>query len=144
MIVFKWLYDNQIKANINKCPLQVNKKDEVVINLGESEIKSSEYGKSLGMNFDKKLNFNEHLNNVISKVSYKVNVLLRVLPCIKSVFHGSESIPYFGPKICNIAPLELIESINLNAFKNVTKKWQPKHCSCRLCKQYVSYLSFIR
>ena len=144
MMLFKWLYDNQMKANINKCPLQVNEKDEVVINLGETEIKSSEYGKLLGMKFDKKLNFNEHLNNVISKVSCKLNVLLRVVPCIKSVFHGRESIPYFGPKICNIAPLKLKGSINLNAFKNVIKKWQPKNCSCRLCKQYVSYLGFIR
>ena len=75
-----------MKANINKCPLQVNKKNEVVINLGETEIKSSEYGKLLGMKFDKKLNFNEHLNNVISKASYKVNVLSRVVRCTKSVF----------------------------------------------------------
>ena len=86
MMLFKWLYDNQMKANINKCPLQVNKKNEVVINLGETEIKSSEYGKLLGMKFDKKLNFNEHLNNVISKASYKANVLSRVVRCTKSVF----------------------------------------------------------
>ena len=144
MMLFKWLYDNQIKANINKCPLQVNKKDEVVINLGETEIKNSEYGKLLGMNFDKRLNFNEHLNNVISKASYKVNVLSKAGRFTKSVFPGSESIPYFVPKTCNVAPLELIESINLNAFKNVITKWQPKNCSCRLCKQYGSYLGFIR
>ena len=86
------------------------------------------------MKFDKKLNFNERLNKVVSKASHKVNVLLRVVPCMKSVFQGRESISYFGPKICDIAPLELKESINLNAFKNVIKKWQPKNCSCRLCK----------
>ena len=36
---FKWFCDNQMKANISKCHLLVNKKDEVVIYLGESELK---------------------------------------------------------------------------------------------------------
>ena len=36
---FKWLSDNQMKANISKCHLLVNTKDEVVIYLGDSELK---------------------------------------------------------------------------------------------------------
>ena len=36
---FKWFSDNQMKANISRCHLLVNKKDEVVIYLGESELK---------------------------------------------------------------------------------------------------------
>ena len=93
MMLFKWLSDNQMKANISICHLQVNKKGEVVINLGETEIKNSGRRKLLGIKFDTKLNFNEHLNNLISKGSGKVNVLSRVMPCIKSVFHRSKSIP---------------------------------------------------
>ena len=69
-----------MKANISKCHLLVNKKGEVVINLAEMEIKNSEYEKLLGIKFDTKLNFNEHLNNVISKASRKVNALSRVVP----------------------------------------------------------------
>ena len=72
-MLFKWFSDNQMKANISKCHLLVNKNDEVVINLGETEIKNSEYEKLLGMKVDIKLNFNEHLNNIISKASRKVN-----------------------------------------------------------------------
>ena len=75
---FKWFSDNQMKANISKCHLLVNKKDEVVINLGETEIKNSEYEKLLGIKVDTKLNFNEHLNNIISKASHKVNAFSRV------------------------------------------------------------------
>ena len=44
-MLFKWFSDNQMKANISKCHLLVNKKDEVVINLGETESKNSEYKK---------------------------------------------------------------------------------------------------
>ena len=69
-----------MKANISKCHLLANKKGELVINLAEMEIKNSEYEKLLGIKFDTKLNFNEHLNNVISKASRKVNALSRVVP----------------------------------------------------------------
>ena len=41
-MLFKWFSDNQVKANISKCHLLVNKRFEVVINLGETEIKNSE------------------------------------------------------------------------------------------------------
>ena len=36
---FKWFSDNQMKANISKCHLLVNAKDEVAIYLGDSELK---------------------------------------------------------------------------------------------------------
>ena len=49
MLLFKWFSDNQIKANINKCHLLVNRKDEIVINLGETEVKNSELEKLLGI-----------------------------------------------------------------------------------------------
>ena len=77
-MLFKWFSDNQMKANISKCHLLVNKKEEVVINLGETESKNSEYEKLLGIKIDTKLNFNEHLNNIISKASHKVNAFSRV------------------------------------------------------------------
>ena len=53
-MLFKWFSDNQMKTNFSKYHL-VNKKDEVVINLGETEIKNSEYEKLLGINVDTKL-----------------------------------------------------------------------------------------
>ena len=44
-----------------------------------------------------------------------------LVPNVKSVFHGSESISYIGPKIWDIVPLELKELTCLNAFKKVLK-----------------------
>ena len=61
-MLFKWFSDNQMKANISKCHLPVKKKDEVVINLGETG------------------NSNEHLNDIFSKANRKVNALSRVVP----------------------------------------------------------------
>ena len=44
------------------------------------------------MKVDTKLNFNEHLNDIISKVSCKVNGLSRVIPYISL---SKEKIPVF-------------------------------------------------
>ena len=65
------------------------------------------------------------------------------VPNVKSVFYGSESTFYLGPKILDIVPLELKELTSLNIFKKCIKRWQPKNCPCRLRKQYVSNLGLI-
>ena len=72
--------DNQMKANISKCHLLVNKKNEVTIRIWDTEIKNSEYEKLLGIKVDAKLNFNKHLNDIISNASRKVNALSRIMP----------------------------------------------------------------
>ena len=82
-MLFKWFSDNQTKANISKCHLLANKKNEVVIYLREVEIINSEYEKLLGIKVDTKLNFNEHLNYIISKDIHKVNTLSRVVPFLR-------------------------------------------------------------
>ena len=68
-----------MKPNISKCYLLVNKKDEVTIRIGDTEIKNSEYEKLLVVKVDTILNFNEHLNGIISKASCKINVLSTVI-----------------------------------------------------------------
>ena len=80
MMLFQWFSDNQMKANISKCHLLVNKKDEVITRIGDAEIKNSDYEKLLGIKLDTKLNFNKQLNDIISKVSRKVNALSTVMP----------------------------------------------------------------
>ena len=65
------------------------------------------------------------------------------IPNVRSVFHGSESISYLGPKIWDIVPLELKELTSVVAFKKGIKEWKPKKCSCRLCRKYVSNLGFL-
>ena len=69
-----------MKANVSKCHLLVNKKDVIIIRIGEKKIKNSEYEKLLGIKNDTKLNFNEHLNDISSNTSCKVNALLKLMP----------------------------------------------------------------
>ena len=43
----------------------MNKKDDVTVRIGDTEIKNSEFEKLLGIKVDSKLNFNEHLNDIL-------------------------------------------------------------------------------
>ena len=64
--------------SFSKCHLF--EQNEVTIRIGDTEIKNSEYEKLRGIKVDGKLDFNEHLNDIISKASGKVNALSTVMP----------------------------------------------------------------
>ena len=59
--LFKWFSDNQMKANKDKCHLLLSNKERVTMKIGETEIKSSNCEKLLGIKIDN-LTFNKYLN----------------------------------------------------------------------------------
>ena len=61
---------------------------------------------------------------------------------VRSVFHGTESIPYLGPVIWDILPDSYKNLPNFSVFKSRIKKWKPENCPCRLCKTYISRIGF--
>ena len=67
-----------MKANKDKCHLLLSNKERVTMKIGETEIKSSNCEKLLGIKIDNNLTFNEHLNHIINKVSQKTNTLSMV------------------------------------------------------------------
>ena len=50
-----------------------------------------------------------------------------------SVYNGTESLSFLGPKIWDLVPLELKQLESLEVFKLKIKKWIPFACTCRLC-----------
>ena len=62
---------------------------------------------------------------------------------VRTVFNGTETISYLGPKIWEQLPNELKMSENLAIFKKNVRYWIPKNCPCRLCKVYVTNLGFL-
>ena len=62
---------------------------------------------------------------------------------VKSVWHGTESVSYLGPKIWDLVPNEIKESESLNGFKFKIKSWVPEGCPCRICKIYLGQVGFI-
>ena len=62
---------------------------------------------------------------------------------VNSVFHGTESISYLGPKIQDIVPEETKHQKSSNSFKKSIKMWVPANCPCRLCKVFQDGVGFI-
>ena len=61
----------------------------------------------------------------------------------RSVFNGTETISYRGPITWSMVPNEIKCSKSLAEFKAKIKTWEPKDCTCRLCKIYVKDIGFI-
>ena len=51
---------------------------------------------------------------------------------VNSVWHGTESVSYLGPKIWDLVPNEIKESKSLNALKFKIKRGVSERCSCRI------------
>ena len=62
---------------------------------------------------------------------------------VRTVYNGTESVSYLGPKIQDIVPEEYKTHNSLNSFKESIKNWVPLNCLCRLCKTYVHGVGFI-
>ena len=66
-----------------------------------------------------------------------------IIPQIRTVLKGSNSIRYFRPIIWNLIPEELKNITSLNIFKKEIRRWKPKNYPCRICRNYVHNLGFV-
>ena len=62
---------------------------------------------------------------------------------VKSVFHGTESLSFLGPKIWDLIQSDIKESVTVEIFKDKIKTRSFSECPCRLCKVYVQQVGFI-
>ena len=76
--LLQWFFDNQKKANSDKCYFLVNGKVKETVGVTKTEIKKSDCEKLPGIKTDSEHNFSADLNDRISKASRKVNVLSRI------------------------------------------------------------------
>ena len=62
---------------------------------------------------------------------------------INSVYHGTESISFLGPKIWDILPEKLKNTETLEVFKKEIKIWKPENSPGRLCKVFIEGVGFL-
>ena len=66
-----------------------------------------------------------------------------VIPTIKTVNYGSESVRFLGPKIWEMLPDNFKNKDSVESFKMAIKEWKPDSCPCRLCKTYVQNIDYL-
>ena len=77
-------------------------------------------------------------------LNYQLRHILHFsIPSVRSVYNGTESLSFLGPKIWIIVPKELEEVTFLSAFKSGIKNWWPQNFPCRLHKPYLPNIGFI-
>jgi len=65
------------------------------------------------------------------------------IPQVNSVHFGHDSLRYFGPKLWEIIPNDVKDSLTIEEFKLRIKKWTPIECPCRLCKIYIGECGYV-
>ena len=63
---------------------------------------------------------------------------------VHTVFKGTETIYFRGPKIWDLAPKTIKVAKSLSEFKRNIRCWVPTGCTCRLCKTFVPTLFFYK
>ena len=76
----KWLSDNQVKLNTDYDHVLLNSQGPKTLQIGKLCIKNSSCKKMLGINFDYKLKFTNHIDEISKKASGKLNALARIVP----------------------------------------------------------------
>ena len=77
--LFNWFEKNHLKANPEKFHLLLSSKSSLETKIGGVSVKSSQLETLLGASIDSDLNFENHISNICSKVSKKLNALAVLL-----------------------------------------------------------------
>ena len=78
--VIKRFSDNQMKLNTEKCHVLLNSQGPNTIKIGNLCIKNFTCEKMLGINFNYKLKFTNHIDKICKAASQKLNAIARIAP----------------------------------------------------------------
>ena len=62
---------------------------------------------------------------------------------INTVYYGTETISFRGPKIWDIIPQNIKKSQHIKIFKAKIKRWKSEGCDCRICKIFIPNFGFL-
>ena len=79
--LFQWFYDNQMKANPDKCHFICSSNEKLNRLIEDQAISNSNCQKRLGVLLDSKLTFKPHIDNICRKAGLKLNAISRIIPC---------------------------------------------------------------
>ena len=85
---------------------------------------------------------NEIFQNRTTSYNLRANSNFSIRP-VHSVYHGTESLSFLGPKIWEQVPEDIKQSKSFEIFKNKIKGWVLTNCPCRLCCVYIQNVGFI-
>ena len=147
-------YDNKINRLLGKClPLIYNDKRSSFESLLEKDNSVSIHHKNLQALAMEMLKLYTKTSPEIMQETFLVkeqgNYNLRnqtdfVIPQVKSVNRGLESIRLLGPKIWKTCELFKKSKELVDSFNTAIKRWKPELCPGRLCKTYLQNIGYLQ
>ena len=118
----------------------------ITMNLSPSTIKIFKNQVSKCATFSK--GENPQIANEILRIWDEIAYELRQRSCfhilsVNTIFSGTESIQFLGPKIWELIPNDIKCFENLRNFKTAIKKWKPTSYPCRIRKTYLHGVGFL-
>ena len=131
-----WIVYNDQKSNF----------DELLVKDGSVSIHHQNLPKLAVEMFKVSSSLNPEIFNELFQFREQIPYELRQrsqfqIPWVHSVFSGTESLKFLGPKVWALVPNEMKQS--LGKFRNAIKQWKPTSCPCRLCKRYIHRIGFL-
>ena len=80
--LFEWVNNNLLKSSAEKCHLLLSTNDRVSMIVDGFKIDKSDTEKLLGVKFDRKVTFDNHISDICKKEVRKISALAKVTPCI--------------------------------------------------------------
>ena len=80
---FRWFEIKLLKGNADKCHFLVSTSQKISLNVNNFKLKNSDCEKPLGVKFDSKLKFDQHITDWCRRASRKIYPLARVTPFMK-------------------------------------------------------------
>ena len=129
---------NSKKSNFNELPVKDGSVSIHHQNLQRLAVEMSEVSRGLSPKpIDELCQFRDQIPYELrEKPQFQISL-------VHSVFSGTESLEFLGPKIWALVPNEMNQLESLGKFRNAIKQWKPTSCPCRLCKRYIHKIEFL-
>ena len=80
--LFEWVNNNLLKSSAEKCHLLLSTNDRVSMIVNGFKIDKRDTEKLLGVKFDRKVTFDNHISDICKKEVRKISALAKVTPYI--------------------------------------------------------------
>ena len=89
----------------------------------------------------------ENINEIVhfrEEINYELRQRSQFnISSVHSVFSGTESLIFLGPKIWALIRNEMKQLESLWKLRKEIKQWKPKSCLCRFCKRCIHRIRFL-
>ena len=84
------MYNNLLKGNVDECHFLVSTSQEVSLNVNNFKIKNSDWKQLLGVKYDSKLRFDQHITDLCRRANRRMSINQLRERCLKTIYNDKQ------------------------------------------------------